>query len=71
MTNLQQEQYIEMAVGTESYAVKIEDIDEIIKLQKITQIPQSKHYVKGVINLRGKVVCVVSLRSLFLLPNQD
>ncbi|MBP1990688.1 chemotaxis protein CheW [Paenibacillus eucommiae] len=70
MTTVQQDQYIEMTVGKESYAIRIEEIHEIIKMQAITDIPQSKHYVKGVINLRGKVVPVVSLRSLFSLPDE-
>jgi purine-binding chemotaxis protein CheW len=65
------DQYIEMAVGNENYAVKIEDIHEIIKMQTITDIPHCKHYVKGVINLRGKVVPVLSLRNLFGLSDQQ
>jgi purine-binding chemotaxis protein CheW len=68
---VQKEQYIEMAIGKENYAVKIEDIDEIIKLQAITDIPRSKEYDKGVINLRGKVVPVISLRSLFGMPDSE
>lgn len=67
---MQQEQYIEMMVGSESYAVKIEDIHEIIKMQPITDLPHAKYYIKGVINLRGKVVPVVSLRNLFGLPDE-
>jgi purine-binding chemotaxis protein CheW len=71
MATVQQEQYIEMTVGNESYAVKIEDIHEIIKMQAITDLPHSKYYVKGVINLRGKVVPVVSLRNMFGLPDEE
>lgn len=71
MGALQQHQYIELAIGKENYAVKIEDIQEIIKMQTITDIPHSKHYIQGVINLRGKVVPVISLRSLFGLPEQE
>ncbi|WP_248925103.1 chemotaxis protein CheW [Paenibacillus hamazuiensis] len=71
METTQQVQYIEMSVGKENYAVKIEDIHEIIKVQAITDIPHSKHYIKGVINLRGKVVTVISLRNLFGLPDEE
>jgi purine-binding chemotaxis protein CheW len=66
----QQEQYIEFGIGLESYAVKIEDVHEIIKMQTITDIPHSWAYVKGVINLRGKVVPVIALRGLFGLPDE-
>jgi purine-binding chemotaxis protein CheW len=62
-----QEQYIEFAIDKEHYAIRIEDIHEIIKLQDITQIPNVTSYVKGVINLRGKIVPIISLRSLFQL----
>lgn len=70
MTNLQQEQYIEFGIGSENYAVKIEDIHEIIKMQPITDIPHCRQYVKGVINLRGKIVPVIALRGLFGLPDE-
>ncbi|MEK3917191.1 MULTISPECIES: chemotaxis protein CheW [Paenibacillus] len=71
MATVQQDQYIEMTVGLEAYAVRIEEIHEIIKMQTITEIPHCKPYVKGVINLRGKVVPVVSFRNLFGLPEQQ
>lgn len=64
------EQYIEMAVGAETCAIRIEEIHEIIKMLSITDIPFSRSEVKGVINLRGKVVCVMSLRNLLGLNDQ-
>jgi purine-binding chemotaxis protein CheW len=63
----QQDQYIEVGIGKERYALKIDDIHEIIKMQDITEIPGSRPYVKGVINLRGKIVPIISLRSQFSL----
>lgn len=71
MAAIQAEQYIEMSIGKESYAVRIEEIHEIIKIQPITEIPHCQSYVKGVINLRGKVIPVLSLRSLFGLPDES
>lgn len=65
MDAAKQEQYIEVGIGTEKYAIQIHDIHEIIKWQDITEIPNSKPYVKGVINLRGKIVPVISLRNRF------
>lgn len=64
VTSLQQDQYIELAVGAENCAMRIEDVHEIIKMLNITDIPFSRREVKGVVNLRGKVVPVMSLRNL-------
>jgi purine-binding chemotaxis protein CheW len=71
MQATQQEQYIEFGIEKEQYAIGIQDIHEIIKLQEITQIPNVLPYVKGVINLRGKIVPVISLRNLFSLPENE
>ncbi|CAG7644450.1 chemotaxis protein CheW [Paenibacillus allorhizosphaerae] len=65
------EQYIEFGIGNEHYAIRIQDIHEIIKLQDITEIPNVLPYVRGVINLRGKIVPVISLRGLFRLEDQQ
>jgi purine-binding chemotaxis protein CheW len=67
----QQEQYVEFGIESERYAIRIQDIHEIIKIQDITQIPNVKHYVKGVISLRGKIVPVISLRNLFQLEDKE
>lgn len=65
------EQYVEFRIGDESYAICISDIHEIIRMLDITEIPNSQTYVKGVINLRGKIVPVISLRSLFGMQADD
>jgi purine-binding chemotaxis protein CheW len=67
----QQDQYVEFGIESEQYAIRIQDIHEIIKIQDITQIPNVKLYVKGVINLRGKIVPVISLRNLFQLEEKE
>lgn len=59
------EQYIEFDIENEKYAIPIHEIHEIIKIQAITPLPNSRPYLKGVINLRGNIVPVLSLRSLF------
>jgi purine-binding chemotaxis protein CheW len=71
MQAVRSEQYIEFGIASERYAIRIEDIHEIIKMQNITQIPNVMPYVKGVINLRGKVVPVISLRNLFNFPEEE
>ncbi|CAG7648659.1 Chemotaxis protein CheW [Paenibacillus solanacearum] len=65
------DQYIEFGIANEQYAIRIQDIHEIIKLQDITEIPNVLPYVRGVINLRGKIVPVISLRSLFRMEDQS
>jgi len=70
-TAANRDQYVEMRVGAADYALHIHDIHEIIKMQPITEIPNAKAYVKGVINLRGSIVPVVSLRYLFQLPESE
>ncbi|MGF7045885.1 purine-binding chemotaxis protein CheW [Paenibacillus sp. DS2015] len=66
-----QEQYIEFAIEEEHYAIHIQDIHEIIKIQDITQLPNVISYVEGVINLRGKIVPVISLRKFFDLEEKE
>ncbi|MHA0856925.1 chemotaxis protein CheW [Paenibacillus sp. CMAA1364] len=66
-----QGQYIEFTINEEQYAIRIQDIDEIIKVQDITQIPSVTSYVEGVINLRGRVVPVISLRKFFDLEDKE
>lgn len=45
---LQQDQYIVIELGTEEYALKISEVYEIIKMQKITAIPNSRTFLEGV-----------------------
>lgn len=64
---LQQDQYIVIELGTEEYALKISEVYEIIKMQKITAIPNSRTFLEGVTNIRGKIVPIISLRKRFQL----
>lgn len=63
-----QDQFVEIGVGLDKFALPIQDIQEIIKMQSITEIPNMKPTVLGVINLRGNVIPVVSLRKRLGLP---
>lgn len=56
-----EEQIVAFQIGAENYAIPINYVKEIIRLTEITPVPQSRSYVKGIINLRGKVVTVLSL----------
>ena len=65
------EQYVEFGIDAELYAIPIQDIDEVIKIQTITPLPTVREYVKGVINLRGRIVPVISLRCLLGLADAE
>jgi purine-binding chemotaxis protein CheW len=64
-------QYVQFALGHEHYAIPISEVNEIIRMQEISRIPNVKPYVKGVINLRGNIIPVISLRSLFNMPEDE
>ena len=55
-------QYIIIKLGDDPYGIEIKYIESIIVMQKITRVPKAHSYFKGVINLRGEVVPVMSLR---------
>jgi purine-binding chemotaxis protein CheW len=57
--------YLTFELGEETYGVGILRVREIIKMQEITKVPHTPDYVKGVINLRGKVMSVIDLRRAF------
>lgn len=56
-------QYIVIRIGEEQYGIDIKYVDNIVRMQSITRVPQVQAYFKGVINLRGEVVPVMSLRN--------
>lgn len=63
--------YLTFALEDEEYGVPVLKVREIIKILDITAVPQVPPHVKGVINLRGKVIPVVDLRLKFGLAAQD
>ena len=64
-------QYIVIRLGDEQYGIDIRYIDNIVRMQHITRVPKVPAYLKGVINLRGEVVPVMSLRRKFELPDKE
>ncbi len=56
-------QYIVVSIGNEKYGIDIGYIDNIVRMQKITRVPKAQSYFKGVINLRGEIVPVMSIRK--------
>ncbi len=55
-------QYIVIRLGDEQYGIDIRYIDNIVRMQHITRVPKVPAYLKGVINLRGEVIPVMSIR---------
>ncbi len=60
--------YLTFQLGNEEYGICVLKVREIMGIQEITAVPQTPEHVKGVINLRGKVVPVIDLRLKFRLP---
>ena len=60
--------YLTFRLGSESYGIEVLKIREIIRGTEITAVPQMPAFVKGVINLRGKIIPVMDLRLRFGLP---
>lgn len=57
--------YVTFKSGNEYFGLKIQYVNEIIVFQEITQIPESEDYIKGLINLRGKIIPVIDVRLRF------
>src|SRR5262245_1108672 len=63
--------YLTFVLSDEEYGLPVLKVREIIKVMDITQVPQVPAHVRGVINLRGKVIPVVDLRLKFGFASQD
>lgn len=63
--------YLTFQLANEEFGIRVLKVREIMGLQEITAVPQTPAHIKGVINLRGKVVPVIDLRLKFSLPAAD
>ena len=63
--------FLTFILGKEVYGIEILKAREIIGLMDITTVPQTPEYMKGVINLRGKVIPVIDLRLKFGMPEEE
>lgn len=61
----QKGQFMTFQVGKEFYGISISYVNEIIMMQPITSVPEVKDYIKGLINLRGKIIPVIDVRIRF------
>ena len=64
-------QLVTFFLGGEIYGIDILAVQEIIRMQNITDVPRTADYVEGVINLRGKVIPIIDLRKRFNLTVSD
>lgn len=64
-------QYIGVILGNEQYGIEIKYIDNIVKMQRITRVPKAQDYFLGVINIRGEIIPVMSLRKRFGLETDE
>jgi purine-binding chemotaxis protein CheW len=61
--------YLTFRLGAEEFGLEILKVQEIIKMMDITKVPRMPDFVRGVINLRGKVIPVVDLRRKFTMDS--
>ena len=61
----QRGKFLTFSLGKEEYGIEIKYVTEIIGLQAITEVPELADYVKGIINLRGKIIPVIDVRLRF------
>jgi purine-binding chemotaxis protein CheW len=64
-------QIVTFNVGNEKFGVDILKVKEIIRMTDITKVPNTPNYVDGVINLRGKVMPIINIRSKFGMPRVE
>ncbi|WP_321531938.1 chemotaxis protein CheW [uncultured Desulfuromonas sp.] len=67
----QEGKYLTFHMGDEDYGIEIRYVTEIIGIQRITEVPDMPSFIKGVINLRGKVIPVMDVRARFNLPPRE
>ena len=63
--------YLSFQLGEEMYGISVNHIREIISIQQITPVPHKPDYVKGIMNLRGKVIPVMDMRIKFGLGDES
>ncbi|GIV16917.1 MAG: chemotaxis protein CheW [Armatimonadota bacterium] len=71
ITSTAERQVVAFRLGNETYAIDISYIHEIIRMKEITFVPRAPHYMRGVINLRGRIVPVMDLSARLGLPPQQ
>lgn len=63
--------YLTFQLGEEQFGIHVSQVLNILKMVKVTEVPQSTDYMKGVINLRGSVLPVIDIRIKFGMPEKE
>ncbi|MBE5959913.1 MAG: purine-binding chemotaxis protein CheW [Lachnospiraceae bacterium] len=71
ITQSDAKQYIVVTLGNEQYGIDIQYVDNIVRMQRITRVPKAQPYFKGVMNIRGEIIPVMSLRLKFGLEEDE
>lgn len=64
----QKGKFLTFSLGNESYGLEIKFVTEIIGIQPVTEVPELPEYIRGIINLRGKIIPVMDVRLRFKKP---
>ena len=64
-------QIVVFELGSESFGIDIANVEGIVKMQEITQIPKAPDYMEGITNLRGSVLSVINLQKRFGMAEQE
>ena len=67
----QKGRFLTFALSNESYGIEIRYVTEIIGIQPVTEVPELPEYIKGIINLRGKIIPVMDVRLRFKKPFRE
>lgn len=67
----QKGKFLAFSLGNEFYGIEIMYVTEIIGIQAITEVPELPDYIKGIINLRGKIIPVMDVRLRFKKPSKE
>lgn len=67
----QKGKFLTFTVGSEAYGLEIKYVTEIIGVQEITEVPELPEYIRGIINLRGKIIPIMDVRLRFRKPFRE
>jgi purine-binding chemotaxis protein CheW len=67
----QKGKFLTFTIGNEAYGLEIKHVTEIIGVQEITEVPELPEYIRGIINLRGKIIPVMDVRLRFRKPFRE
>lgn len=68
---ISENQFLTFALASETYGINILNVMEIIRMIKITDIPETFDFIKGIINLRGKIIPVMDVRIRFNIAEKE